>query len=82
MGFWWFFNVALLAAGTVSLSLSVIWRHSSIIMNLIVDSTDLTRALLLFPHCPIFTHYRCHTDQSALFLEDFFSGLGSYPSLR
>jgi len=44
---WWFFNVTLLAAGTVTLALSIVWRQPDILMNMILPNTDLTVGLVL-----------------------------------
>jgi len=47
MGFWWFFNAALLGAGILTLSFSIIWRRPDVIMNMVVDRTDLNFGLVL-----------------------------------
>jgi hypothetical protein len=44
---WWFFNVTLLAAGAVSLALSIVWRQTDILMNMILPDMDLTVGLVL-----------------------------------
>jgi len=44
---WWFLNVTLLAAGTVTLALSIVWRHADVLMNMILPSMDLTVGLIL-----------------------------------
>jgi len=44
---WWFFNVTLLAAGIVTLTLSIVWRQADILMNLILPTMDLTVGLVL-----------------------------------
>jgi hypothetical protein len=43
MGFWWFFNFTLLAAGAVSLALSIVWRRPDLLMNLVLNDMDLKR---------------------------------------
>lgn len=45
---WWLFNVTLLAAGIVTLALSIVWRQPDILMNLVLPDMDLTG---LSPHC-------------------------------
>jgi hypothetical protein len=44
---WWFFNITLLAAGTVTLALSIVWREPNVLMNLVLPSMDLTVGLIL-----------------------------------
>jgi len=44
---WWFFNVTLLAAGAVTLALSIVWRQSDVLMNMILPDMDLTVGLVL-----------------------------------
>jgi len=44
---WWLFNVTLLAAGTVTLSLSIVWRQADVLMNMILPDMDLTVGLVL-----------------------------------
>ena len=41
---WWLFNVTLLAAGTVSLALSIVWRQPDLLLNMILPHMDLTGA--------------------------------------
>jgi len=41
---WWFSNVTLLAAGAVTLALSIVWRQSDVLMNMILPDMDLTGA--------------------------------------
>jgi len=41
---WWLFNVTLLAAGTVTLALSIVWRQADVLMNMILPDMDLTGA--------------------------------------
>jgi len=47
MGFWWFFNFTLFAAGAVSLALSIVWRRPDLLMNLILHDMDLNLGLVL-----------------------------------
>jgi hypothetical protein len=44
---WWFFNVTLLAAGSVALALSIVWRQADVLMNMILPDMDLTVGLVL-----------------------------------
>jgi len=44
---WWFFNLALLAAGTVTLALSIVLREPNILMDLVLPTMDLTVGLVL-----------------------------------
>jgi len=44
---WWFFNLALLAAGTITIALSVVWRQPNVLMNMILPKMDLTVGLVL-----------------------------------
>jgi hypothetical protein len=44
---WWLLNVTLLAAGTVTLALSIVWRQADILMNMILPDMDLTVGLVL-----------------------------------
>jgi len=44
---WWLFNVTLLAAGAVTLALSIVWRQADVLMNLVLPSMDLTVGLVL-----------------------------------
>lgn len=41
---WWFFNLTLLAAGAVTLALSIAWRQANVLMNMILPDMDLTGA--------------------------------------
>lgn len=41
---WWFFNITLLAAGAVTLALSIVWRQPNLLMNLVLPAMDLTGA--------------------------------------
>jgi len=47
MGFWWFFNFTLLAAGAVSIALSVVWGRPDLLMNLTLNTMDLKLGLVL-----------------------------------
>jgi hypothetical protein len=44
---WWFFNLTLLAAGAVTLALSIAWRQANVLMNMILPDMDLTVGLVL-----------------------------------
>lgn len=44
---WWFLNVTLLAAGIITLVLSIVWRDAGILMKLVLPSMDLTVGLVL-----------------------------------
>jgi len=44
---WWFLNVTLLAAGTVTLALSIVWRQPDLLINMILPHMDLTVGLVL-----------------------------------
>jgi len=44
---WWLFNITLLAAGVVTLALSIVWRQPDILMNLVLPDMDLTVGLVL-----------------------------------
>ncbi|KAF9792231.1 tetraspanin Pls1 family [Thelephora terrestris] len=44
---WWLLNVTLLAAGIVTLALSIVWRQPDILMNLVLPDMDLTVGLVL-----------------------------------
>lgn len=39
---WWFFNLTLLATGTVTLALSIVWRQPDLLLNMILPKMDLT----------------------------------------
>ena len=39
---WWSLNVALLATGTVTLALSIVWRQPDLLLNMILPKMDLT----------------------------------------
>lgn len=47
MGVWAFFDVALLAAGAVSLALSIAWRASNLLLNMVLSDADLTAGMVL-----------------------------------
>jgi hypothetical protein len=42
MGVWAFFDLTLLAAGVVSLALSIVWRRPNLLMNMVLSGADLT----------------------------------------
>lgn len=65
---WWLFNVTLLAAGAVTLALSIVWRQPDVLMNLVLPSMDLTgESVCLFHNgIPTLTNLCCHV-QSGLF---------------
>jgi len=44
---WWVFNITLLAAGTVTIALSIVWRQPDVLMNMILPKMDLTVGLVL-----------------------------------
>lgn len=46
MGFWWFFNFTLFAAGAVSVALSIVWGRPDLLMNITTNSMDLKRTPL------------------------------------
>lgn len=52
MGFWWFFNFTLLAAGAVSTALSVVWGRPDLLMNLTLNAMDLKRMSSPPDYCP------------------------------
>jgi len=47
MGFWWFFNATLLAAGAVSVSLSIVWRRPNLLLNMVLSSMNLNLGVAL-----------------------------------
>lgn len=47
MGFWWFFNAALLAAGAVSVTFSILWHRPNLLLNIILSKMDLLFGLIL-----------------------------------
>jgi len=59
---WWFFNVTLLAAGTVTLALSIVWRQPDLLMNMILPHMDLTGAYIrrVDDAIPTLTIVCCH----------------------
>ena len=57
---WWLFNVTLLAAGAVTLALSIVWRQADVLMNLVLPSMDLTGASIVNNGIPTFTFVCCH----------------------
>lgn len=47
MGVWAFLDLMLLAAGIVSLALSLVWRRQNLLLNLVLSSADLTAGTVL-----------------------------------
>jgi len=47
MGVWAALDILLLAAGVISLVLSMVWRSPNILMNMVLSSADLTAGTLL-----------------------------------
>jgi len=47
MGVWAALDILLLAAGAISLALSMVWRAPNILMNMVLSSADLTAGTLL-----------------------------------
>lgn len=47
MGVWAFLDVCLLAAGVVSIVLSIVWRSPNLLMNMVFTTADLTTGLAL-----------------------------------
>jgi len=47
MGSWAFFSFCLMAAGTVTLALSIVWRRPNLLMNMVLSKSDLTAGLAL-----------------------------------
>jgi len=47
MGIWAFFDVTLLAAGAVSLALSLVWRRPNVLLNLVLSNADLQAGTVL-----------------------------------
>lgn len=47
MGFWVFFDICLLAAGTISLALSIAWRAPNLLINMVFSNADLTAGTVL-----------------------------------
>jgi len=47
MGVWAFFDVTLLAAGVVSLVMSIVWRRPNLLLNFVLSSADLTAGMVL-----------------------------------
>jgi len=41
MGFWWFFNGSLLAAGAVSVAFSIVWRRPNLLLNMFLSNMTL-----------------------------------------
>jgi hypothetical protein len=42
LGIWAFFDFTLLAAGAVSIALSIVWREPNALMNMVLSNADLT----------------------------------------
>jgi hypothetical protein len=42
MGVWAFFDFTLLAAGAVCIALSIVWRETNVLMNMVLSNADLT----------------------------------------
>jgi hypothetical protein len=42
MGVWAFFDLMLLAAGAVSIALSIVWQEPNLLMNMVLSKADLT----------------------------------------
>jgi hypothetical protein len=47
LGVWAFLDVCLLAAGAVTIALSMVWRTPNILMNMVFSKADLTAGLVL-----------------------------------
>lgn len=47
MGVWTFLDLCLLAAGVVSVALSIVWRAPNVLMNMVFSPTTLTAGLIL-----------------------------------
>jgi hypothetical protein len=47
LGVWAFFDVCLLAAGAVTVALSIVWRAPNLLMNMVFSRSDLTAGLAL-----------------------------------
>jgi hypothetical protein len=47
IGVWAFFDFCLLAAGVVSIVLSIVWHSPNLLMNMVFNSADLTAGLAL-----------------------------------
>lgn len=46
MGAWIFFDLALLAAGAISILMSILWKRPDLMTNMVIDNTDLTGQLV------------------------------------
>ena len=42
MGVWAFLDFMLLAAGAVAIALSVVWRGTNLLLNMVLSNADLT----------------------------------------
>jgi len=47
MGVWAFFDVCLLAAGAVTVALSIVWRAPDVLRNMVISDSDLTAGMIL-----------------------------------
>jgi len=47
MGAWAVLDFLLLAAGATTIALSIIWRAPNVLMNMVLDSSDLTAGMVL-----------------------------------
>jgi len=47
MGAWAFFDFTLLAAGVVTLALSIVWQQPNFLLNLVLSKADLTAGMVL-----------------------------------
>jgi hypothetical protein len=47
LGVWAFLDVCLLAAGAVTIALSMVWRTPNVLMNMVFSKADLTAGLVL-----------------------------------
>ena len=48
LGLWAAFDFLLLAAGALSISLSIVWRAPNVLMNMVLSPSDLTGRSLYF----------------------------------
>ena len=69
---WWFFNVTLLAAGIVTLALSIVWGQSDVLMNLVLPDMDLTGAFVRCRESSPTLTVVCRRDSVGLVLGIFF----------
>lgn len=47
MGIWAFIDLCLLAAGAITVALSLVWRQPNLLMNMVFSKSDLTAGLIL-----------------------------------